>query len=122
MVFKKNWRNSTAFFYVISFGCFVGLIACNEPPKTSPSKKIIPSAITIKTFEGENGWGYDIYRNGNKYIHQPTKPAVGGNVGFKTELQAQKVAELVVEKIEKGRLPPSLKAVEVDSLTQLFMD
>jgi hypothetical protein len=47
---------------------------------------------------------------------------VGGNVGFKTELQAQKVAELVVEKIEKGRLPPSLKAVEVDSLTQLFMD
>jgi hypothetical protein len=77
--------------------------------------KIISSAA--------NTFGYDVYRNGNLLIHQPTIPGMGGVNGFKTKQDAKRVAELVLMKIKKGEIPPSiteedlkfLKVKKVDS-------
>jgi len=61
-------------------------------------------------------WGYDIYVFGELIIHQPHKPAVSGNEGFKTEDAARKTAELVVKKLKNNIMPPSITARELDSI------
>lgn len=70
--------------------------------------KIIPAAS--KT------WCYDIYSNGKKLIHQPSKPGVPGNKGFKTKKMAEMVARKIIEKIRKGEMPPSMSQEELDKL------
>lgn len=73
--------------------------------------------ILIRTFQNEDqSWGYDIYQNGNRYIHQPHIPAAAGIKGFQTELSARKVAGLVVKKIKNGMMPPSVSTTELDSV------
>lgn len=67
----------------------------------------------FKIIKVEDGFGYDIYVNGEAYIHQPHIPAVNGNHPFKTEEDAQKVASLVVQKIEGNIIPPSVSAEEM---------
>ena len=70
--------------------------------------KIIPAAS--KT------WCYDIYSNGKKLIHQPSKPGVSGNKGFKTKKMAELVARKIIDKIRKGEMPPSMSQEELDQL------
>lgn len=78
------------------------------------------SEITIKTFQNKDTtWGYDIYIDGSLYVHQPHKPALPGINGFNNEKSAQKTAELVVSKIRKNTLPPTLSVREVDSVVKL---
>ena len=72
--------------------------------------------ISVKPFQIDGGWGYDIYIDGKRYIHQPHLPAVGGNQPFATELQAKKVGAFVADKIGRGIMPPSVTPAEVDSL------
>ncbi len=123
MVFGKR-----AILFYIFIGCLIGWAACSETkPKKAPvsavngqPKQVVIPPISVKTFKNENSWGYDIFRNGKRYIHQPSKPAIGGNKGFDTELQAQKIGELVIYKIEKGIIPPSLTKVEVDSIIDQY--
>jgi hypothetical protein len=53
-------------------------------------------------------WGYDIYIEKRLFIHQPNAPGLPGNDGFKTKIAAGKVASLVIEKIKKGEMPPTV--------------
>ncbi|MFA6274470.1 MAG: DUF4907 domain-containing protein [Candidatus Paceibacterota bacterium] len=84
-----------------------------EQKEVSP---YLNSKIEIKTFQTGIEWGYDILIDENIYVHQPTIPAIGGNKGFKTEQDAQKTAELVVNKIRKNILPPSITPEELKNL------
>lgn len=78
------------------------------------------SEITLKTFQNKDTtWGYDIYIDGNIYVHQPHKPALPGTNGFNNEKSAQKAAETVVSKIRKNILPPTLSVGEVDSIIKI---
>lgn len=63
-----------------------------------------------------NTFGYNILKNGKIYIHQPHIPAISGNKAFNTEAQAQKAAEFVILKINRNIIPPTVTAVELDSL------
>lgn len=76
--------------------------------------------VTFKVFKNETGetygFGYDIYMNGKRYVHQPNIPAVSGNKGFSTEADAQKTAELVAYKVRHNMMPPSVTAQELDSI------
>lgn len=63
------------------------------------------------------GWGYDIYVNGKKMIHQPHIPAVPGRQVFTSEEEAGKVASLVSFKILNNIMPPSVTTSELDSLS-----
>ena len=72
------------------------------------SYKVIPAV--------NNTFCYDIYANGKLMIHQPSKPGMQGNEGFKTKEQAQSVAGLVIAKIKKGIMPPSVTTDELQKL------
>ncbi len=86
--------------------------------KTIPEEvnPYINSKIETKTFQVNGTWGYDVLIDGHIYVHQPNVPAVGGGAGFKTEEDAQKTAEFVVDKIRKNILPPSVDQLELQSL------
>jgi len=62
------------------------------------------------------GWAYVISENGKQIINQETIPGVQGNQGFKTSQEAQKVAELVIQKLEKGAFPPTVSEEELGTL------
>ncbi len=97
-------------------------IACrqagDEPntETTEPAEVQEALKVSIQTFEQDGGWGYDIIVNDEKYIHQPNIPAVNGLYTFKTEADAHKVAELVVQKIEGNIMPPTVSTDELELL------
>jgi hypothetical protein len=64
-------------------------------------------------------WGYDIFIEKRLYIHQPNAPGLPGNEGFKTKTDAEKVAKLVISKIKKGEMPPSVTIEEMKKLKVL---
>lgn len=64
-------------------------------------------------------WSYDIYSNEKLMIHQPNKPGMPGNEGFKTKLAAEKVAKLVISKIKRGEMPPTISEEEMKKLKAL---
>ena len=91
---------------------------CDEKEmQEEPQYPLQEAEIAVETFQTENkGWGYHISINGTKYISQTRKPAVGGDEGFSTQEDAQKVGSLAADKIRQGLLPPSISVEELDSL------
>jgi hypothetical protein len=85
--------------------------AGNAYAKANITTKIIPA-------EG-NTWGYDILIEGERFVHQSSKPGLPGNRGFATKAKAQKVADLVVAKIKKGQMPPSVSIEEMKQLKSI---
>lgn len=70
--------------------------------------------ITTTIISSENNtFGYDIYVDSALLIHQPSKPGLAGNEGFSTKEQAQEVADLVVKKIRKNEMPPTVTTDEL---------
>jgi len=63
-----------------------------------------------------NQYGYDLFVNGRLRIHQPTIPGQPGHTGFKTKTDAKKVALLVMDKINKGIMPPTVTQEELKNL------
>lgn len=84
----------------------------------SSQQRISPDiVISYKIISVTNGtWGYDIYTNLKVTIHQPTIPGRPGNEGFKSKEDADKVAKLVIEKMKKGELPPTIKNEDLKKL------
>lgn len=108
---------------LITLAILLCLQSC-EQNKSSQNKNT-PSAISIdssglqvKVIKSNEGWGYDIYKDGQHFIHQPHMPVVGGKIPFKNEATAIKVGEYVLNKIEQGIMPPSINKTELDSLLQ----
>lgn len=73
--------------------------------------------MSYKIISATNGsWGYDIYTNLKVTIHQPIIPGRPINEGFKTKEDAEKVAKLVIEKMKKGEMPPTVTQEELKNL------
>jgi hypothetical protein len=79
--------------------------------KAGYSYTIIPSV--------NKTWGYDIYLQKRLFIHQPSKPGLPGNEGFKTKADTKKVARLVIGKIKKGKMPPNVTIEELKKIKVL---
>lgn len=75
-------------------------------------RKITYSIIAV----GANGYGYDILVNGKVFIHQTTVPGVPGTRAFVRRDDAEKIARLVVTKMEKGVMPPTVTRAEMEAL------
>ena len=88
----------------------------NEQKQSTPSKPKSSSNYTFFTHLQPEGWGYSISEKGKRIIDQQTIPGVPGNQGFQTSEDAQKVAELVIEKLEKGVFPPTVSEEELQKL------
>lgn len=82
--------------------------AASQFANTQFSHKIIPAV--------NNTYSYDMLADGKILIHQPSIPGLPGNEGFKTKQDAEKVAKLIISKIKKGEMPPS---VTIDELKKL---
>jgi hypothetical protein len=108
-------------------------ISCNREPKIEkgepapyealpPASQEMNTAYEFKTFEVKDdaqkvlGWGYDIYINGERKIHQPTIPAVSGVHYFKDETEARTVAAYATNKMKSSGSFPTLSINELDSL------
>ncbi len=70
--------------------------------------KIIPSI--------NNSFGYEIIVNERTYIRQPSIPSLPGNMGFSNEENAQKVSDLVVQKIRRQEIPPKITIQDLKRL------
>jgi hypothetical protein len=102
-----------ALFVIFFCCCAAGRIAAQtKPPASATSPQ-----LTYKIIDGLNGsFGYDVYSNGKLLVHQLAKPALPGNEGFATKVAAEKVAKLVVAKIRKGEMPPTVTIEEMKKL------
>lgn len=89
-----------------------------QPGKLAPSIQV--STYTFKIIQNPNHtYGYDVYASGKLLIHQPTIPAVAGTTGFITKNAAEAVAGLVLKKIQKGEMPPTVTVEEMRKLNAL---
>jgi hypothetical protein len=114
--------------FLLLFALTISL-ALNAQTNKAQSSGVSKSAIRVKTNEAsysytiipsENKtWGYDILMEKRLYIHQPNAPGLPGNKGFKTKAIAEKVARLVIEKIKKGEMPPTVTIEEMKRLKVL---
>lgn len=62
------------------------------------------------------GFGYDLLNTGKIMIHQPHIPAISGNKGFASKRDAEATGKLMLMKIQKGIMPPTISIEELDSL------
>jgi hypothetical protein len=90
----------------------------NTKPTASDTNKKSNLTYTIIP-ASNNTWCYDIYKDGRLYIHQQNIPGMAGNEGFKRKEFAMKVAKLVIEKIEKGQMPPTITIEEMKQIKVL---
>ncbi len=64
-------------------------------------------------------YGYSVYANGLLYIEQKTIPAVGGTKGFADTTAAAKTAQLVIQKIKQGEMPPTITITDLKKINAL---
>jgi len=73
--------------------------------------------LTYKVIDApKHSYGYDVFADGRLMIHQTSAPALPGTEGFRTKEGASKVALLVIEKIKKGEMPPTISTDEMKKL------
>ena len=102
----------------------VTMLSAQTPTQTDSSNIKFPEVsayantkLTYKIIDAPNHtYGYDVYADGRLMIHQQSIPAMPGNEGFKTKQGAEKVAQLVISKIKKRELPPTVTVEEMKKL------
>ena len=94
-----------------------------ETVNTPQPPSINTQSLELKTFEIKDtlsgkslGWGYDIYVDGKRNIHQPILPGVPGNQHFSSEKDATLTATFAVNKMKQTGGLPTITLKELDSL------
>ena len=102
-------------FYILAISLFISFPGFSQVKSTDGVEGATPST-RMEAFETDKGWGYDIYLNEKKYIHQTTIPSVPGTAGFSSKKDAEKVGNLVLDKINRNEMPPSVTPEELKKL------
>lgn len=84
---------------------------------TPSSEQLAKANLTYKVIgaEGET-YGYDVFADEKRLIHQPTIPGQPGISGFRKKSDAEKVAKLVIQKIKNRQMPPAITEEELKKL------
>lgn len=90
--------------------------ATRRPAAKPTGEQLAKANITYEVIDGESGYGYDVFVDGKRVIHQPNIPGVAGTAGFKTKEDSKRVAELVIKKIKNNEMPPSITEQELRQL------
>jgi hypothetical protein len=112
------------FFFFFSCGL---LAACGQPEAQTVLPPDTASATTVPVTAGYrfeifpnadslgalHGFGYDIYLDDKKLIHQEGIPGEPGSDGFVSETEAGIIAALVIEKLGTGNGLPTLTHAEL---------
>jgi hypothetical protein len=107
--FIINW-------YSAAFVLIVVLTSCQNNAQTVTATNGDMLEIVDSTYQSGTGWGYKIYVGGHIYITQPFIPGIPGKNYFITEADAKKVSTLVVQKIVKHQIPPTVSGNELRAL------
>ncbi|HXH19669.1 MAG TPA: DUF4907 domain-containing protein [Chitinophagales bacterium] len=76
-----------------------------------------PGAFTFRIITApENTFGYQILSGKKILINQPHIPGMPGIKGFITQDDAANVARLVISKLEKNQMPPTVTLAEMKKL------
>jgi hypothetical protein len=116
---KTNKNTGILIIGILLFTAFIFLITYH---KKGPGEKLsgtfsnqpVPE-ISVKTFQTNNHWGYEIYLDTTLFIYQEFLPGVPGEQLFTTEQQALQCGNLVREKLMNSTTP-SITKRELDSL------
>jgi len=85
--------------------------------KLRPASAYANTKLTYRIIDApKHTYCYDVLADGRLMIHQTSIPALPGNDGFKAKEDAIKVALLVIEKIKKGEMPPTISIDEMKTL------
>lgn len=115
---------------------FLIICSCSDPTKEPATEISIVSQeappgqpmfnngnLELKTFEVKDslnnkvlGWGYDIYVDGKRAIHQPIIPAIPGNNSFSSEEKAKSTGMFAIDKMKRTGSLPTITKAELDSL------
>lgn len=107
---------------------FMFLASCDDAGKptvvtvTEPQVQSQSSEYSATTFENTDstgkflGFGYDVFTGSKRMIHQTTIPGEAGINGFVSAEEAERVARLVITKLESGSGFPTVSRNELDSL------
>lgn len=68
---------------------------------------------TLKVFENENGWGYQIYYKEQLVIKQNHIPGIVNKKSFKTKSDANKIGHLVISRLMQEQ-PPNISKEDLD--------
>lgn len=93
--------------------------AQNDTAKTPsvPVMRVIAETYEATDSTGKKtGWGYDLYLEGKRVIHQPIIPARSGNNAFASEADARKTGDYAAQKFMNTGRFPSITPEELDSL------
>ncbi len=97
----KNLHKRNLIFLICCI-LYAGITSVKLQAQTPQPKNFATYNLTSKIIDAPAGtYGYEIYANNKKIIHQPSIPALPGNEGFATKASAEKVATLVMSKITK---------------------
>jgi hypothetical protein len=92
-------------------------ISLAQSPEASAAAN---TKLTYKIIDApHHTYGYDVFADGRLTIHQTSVPALPSNEGFETKEDATKVALLVIEKIKKGEMPPTISIAEMKTLSAI---
>jgi hypothetical protein len=105
---KKNW-------ILILFCISVVVFLVSRYRNRLQERHTISADIAASTFQSKNGWGYDILKDGEIFIHQDFIPAVNGRKTFSTEADAKKIAGLMLIKMKQSSKLPDISLQELDS-------
>lgn len=109
-------KKYTLFYTLLLVALVFSPDAIAQQNKNTKSSKTISqkSNLSFKIIDSEqNTFGYEIYNNNQKMIYQPTIPGLPGNKGFKRKTDAEKVAKLVIAKINRNEMPPTVTKKEM---------
>jgi hypothetical protein len=85
----------------------------SKPSSMPTAEQLAKADITFKVISVDKGYGYDVYVDGKKLIHQPNIPGRPGMAGFTKKEDSQRVAELVVRKLKNNQIPPAITEEEL---------
>jgi len=115
-LFKGTNRASIFVFFLFISNSIVAQNNFHQEKKIAVSQ-VEKSSLTYQIINAPNNtFGYDILDHNRLMIHQPSIPGLPGNKGFEKKADAEKVARLVIDKIGRSIMPPSITQKEIDSL------
>ena len=101
----------------------VSSAAIAESDNVSQAPSFNSQSLEVKPFEVKDtlsgkslGWGYDIYVDGKRNIHQPILPGVPGNQHFSSKKDATITGTFAVNKMKQTGGLPTISIKELDSL------
>lgn len=119
MVWRHQSREMTSFLLsavAIAFFASISAVFGQVTPKPASmptAEQLAKANITFKIISVENGYGYDVYVDGKKLIHQPNIPGQPGMAGFRKKEDSERVAELVIKKLKNKEVPPAITEEEL---------